>query len=80
MKAWVDYYDQRARSLEDPLVVAEMALASSDATERQLKIDQGLLLDYLRPQPGSSLLDLGCCTGNSIGLYHNRPYNAKASG
>lgn len=78
MKAWVDYYEHRATTLEDPLVVAEMAFADPNATERQLKVDQRLLLDYLQPEPGSSLLDLGCCTGNSIGLV--KEHFAKVTG
>ena len=68
MKEWVEHYNNRAKLSDDAIFVAEMNWESAEATKNQMQEDARHLLNLLCPKNDSNLLDLGCCSGNSIGM------------
>ena len=67
MKEWVNYYNERASRIKDPIEIAEMSI-----TKEQYKLDVQKILSYLSLPKDDILVDLGCCTGNSIEMV--KPY------
>jgi len=61
MKKWIDYYNERARYISDPIEIAEMSMS-----RQQYNMDIQRIITYLSLPSDKTLIDLGCCTGNSI--------------
>ena len=64
MKYWVDYYDQRSKMIDDPLIASEMNLTGILIME----LEYEKLIRYLNPNTTQTLLDIGCSNGNGIAL------------